>query len=194
MKKMILVAAPPACGKNYVSELICNAVGNISYFDKDDLNPLLRKSFALCKENVDMDGEFYLENLRSAEYNTLFNLSFSALRFSKSVLVNAPLLKEIRSTEYMKDLKEKAHELDAELILVWIIASSDACYERMKARNSDRDVQKLANWDEYRRKTDYTSPDALEACGAVDKLFIFDNKNNETASKSLEKLLDILEV
>ena len=68
MKKMILVAAPPACGKNYVSELICNAVGNISYFDKDDLNPLLRKSFALCKENVDMDGEFYLENEKPAYY------------------------------------------------------------------------------------------------------------------------------
>ena len=120
--------------------------------------------------------------------------TYSELRFSKSVLVNAPLLKEIRNTEYMKDLKEKAHELDAELILVWIIASSDACYERMKARNSDRDVQKLANWDEYRRKTDYTSPHALEACGAVDKFFIFDNKNNETALKSLKKLLDILEV
>jgi len=38
MKKMILVAAPPACGKNYVSELISKEIGQISYFDKDDLS------------------------------------------------------------------------------------------------------------------------------------------------------------
>ena len=52
MKKLILVAAPPACGKNYVSELICKALGNISYFDKDDLSILLRRSFELCEENI----------------------------------------------------------------------------------------------------------------------------------------------
>ena len=63
MKKMILVAAPPACGKNYVSDLICKAIGQIAYFDKDDLGVLLRRSFTLCGESIDMDGKFYLQNL-----------------------------------------------------------------------------------------------------------------------------------
>ena len=66
VKKIILVAAPPACGKNYASELICKALGNISYFDKDDLGTLLRRSFALCREELNMDGDFYLQNLRYA--------------------------------------------------------------------------------------------------------------------------------
>ena len=192
MKKLILVAAPPACGKNYVSELICNTLGNITYLDKDDLSILLRRSFELCGENINMDGAFYLQNLRSAEYATLFDLAFSALRFSDLVLVNAPFLKEIRDVDYMRGLKERVGQLGAELILVWVVASSSACYERMKSRNSDRDIMKLAQWEEYVRKTDYSVPQTLETSAAVDKLFVFDNENNETATDSLEKLLEIL--
>jgi hypothetical protein len=62
----------------------------------------------------------------------------------------------------------------------------------MKSRNSDRDIMKLAQWEEYVRKTDYSVPQTLESSAAVDKLFVFDNENNETATASLEKLLEIL--
>ena len=189
---MILVAAPPACGKNYVSELICGAVEHVSYFDKDDLSILLRRSFALCGENIDMDGSFYLQNLRNAEYETLFNLAFSALRFSNLVLVNAPFLKEVRDAEYMSALKERAKKSGAELVLVWVTASNAVCYERMKARGSDRDTEKLARWEEYILKTNYSVPQTLETVGAVDKLFVFDNENDETAMESLKKILDII--
>ena len=192
MKKIIFVAAPPACGKNYVSELICGALQNISYFDKDDLEPLLRRSFELCGEKVDMDGRFYLEKMRDAEYATLFKIAFSALRFSDTVLVNAPLLKEVRDPNFMYKLRKRAIEHGAELILVWVIASSDTCYERMKARNSDRDAMKLLEWEKYVQQVDYSAPSALETCGAVDRLFVFDNENDKVAKNSLERLLDIL--
>lgn len=192
MKKLILVAAPPACGKNYVSELICNTLGNVTYLDKDDLSILLRRAFALCGEELNMDGDFYLRNLHAAEYGTLFDLAFSALRFSDAVLVNAPLIQEVRDVEYMSRLKGRAGELGAELILVWVVASSSACYERMKSRNSDRDIMKLAQWEEYVRKTDCSAPQTLVTSDAVDKLFVFDNENNETATHSLEKFLEIL--
>lgn len=69
MKRIILVVAPPACGKNYVSELICDALGNVSYFDKDDLSILLRRSFELCGESIDMDGD-YEEATRRAKLFT----------------------------------------------------------------------------------------------------------------------------
>lgn len=192
MKKIILVAAPPACGKNYVSELICGALQNVSYFDKDDLAPLIRRSFELCEEKMDMDGRFYLEKLRDAEYATLFKFAFSALRFSDMVLVNAPLLKEVRDREFMNKLRQSAIDHGAELILVWVIASSGTCYERMKARNSDRDAMKLLEWEKYVQQVDYSVPSALETCGAVDRLFVFDNENDEAAKVSLERLLGIL--
>jgi predicted kinase len=188
-KKLILLAAPPACGKNYVSELIGSRLPNIVYLDKDNLGKLLRRSFALCGEPVNMDGAFYLQNLRAEEYETLMDLAFSALRFSDKVLLNAPFLREVRDVDYMRGLKASAAALGAELILVWVVASPAACYARMKARNASRDVHKLADWDEYLQKTDRTIPEELARCAAVDCLFPFDNEDESAAAASLEQFL-----
>ena len=193
MKKMILIAAPPAAGKNYVSELICRALGDVAYLDKDDLGILLRRSFDLCGEERNMDGGFYLQNLREAEYETLFDLAFSALRFSDTVVVNAPLLKEVRDEAYMRHLKTRTAQLGAELVLVWVVASDGACYERMQSRASARDTGKLARWEEYGRGIDRTPPRGLEDTGAVDVLFAFDNESAERAEIALGALLEALE-
>ncbi|MBQ8758213.1 MAG: AAA family ATPase, partial [Clostridia bacterium] len=161
-KKMVFVAAPPACGKTYVSELIAKSVGNVVYLDKDDLADLVRTSFEISGNEMDMDGDFYINNIRSAEYSTLLNIAFSALRFENLVLINAPFGKEVRNTEYMRMLKEKENENDAELFVVWITTSQELCYERMKKRNSTRDIHKLNNWEDYVKKINFSPPFELE--------------------------------
>ena len=191
-RTLILVAAPPACGKNYVSEMICRALGQTAYLDKDDLGVLLRRSFALCDEQINMDGAFYQQHLRDAEYATLMELALTALRFSPTVLVNAPFLKEVRDATYMRELKRRAAAWDAQLLLVWVTASAQTCYERMKARNSDRDGLKLAGWEAYVAGTDYSAPYALAASGAVDRVFVFDNENDQTAAACLQELLELI--
>ncbi len=191
-KKLILVAAPPACGKTYVSELIARSVGHIVYLDKDDLADLVRRSFELCGESLNMDGEFYSKNLRPYEYSTILHIAFSTLRFEELVLLNAPLSREVRDGEYMHSLKERAASLDAELVLIWVTAPLDVCYERMKKRNSDRDTLKLENWDEYVKKIDYTAPTKLIDDEAVDRLIVFDTANDDTFASSLEKTLEII--
>ena len=193
MKKMILVAAPPACGKTYVSELIASTLGRIAYFDKDDLAPLLRASFAVSGEKIDMDGEFYINSLRPAEYSTMINIAFSALRFENLVLINAPFGKEVRDADYMLKLKERANKTDSKLILIWVTASEDVCYNRMKKRNSERDVQKLDNWEDYIKNINFTPPFELKEKGAVDELIIFDNNDDEKVKKSLDEILKVLE-
>ena len=191
-KRLILVAAPPAHGKNYVSQRLCEALGNVVYLDKDDLAPLLGCAFSLCGESVDMDGSFYLENLRKAEYETLLQLAYRALRFADTVLVNAPFLREVRDACYMRDLKERAAHLGAELILIWVHASADACYERMKKRGALRDEKKLARWEDYLKGTDRNAPLALQEAQAIDRLIIFDNENDDAASASLREALAVL--
>lgn len=188
----MVVAALPACGKNYVSERIGKALNGLTCLDKDDLAPLLRRSFELCGEPVDMDGAFYRKELRDAEYETLLTLAFSALRFSRHVLINAPFLKEVRDADGMRSLKEKAHAAGAKLVLVWVTASDAVRYQRMKARGSDRDSGKLARWEEYVASIDCRIPTDLETAGAVDTLFVFDNENEAAATASLEQLLKII--
>ena len=192
-KKMILVAAPPACGKTYVSELIAKSIDHIVYLDKDDLGDLIRAAFSVCGKKVNMDGDFYINNLRSAEYSTMMDIAFSALRFENIVLVNAPFGKEVREVEYMWQLKQRANENGAQLFMIWVTASAEVCYERMKKRNSARDVEKLNDWDEYIRKINFKPPFEIEENMAVDKFVIFDNNSDITIKESLEKTLKLLE-
>lgn len=189
MKKLILVAAPPACGKTYVAELIARSAGPMAYFDKDGLSSLVRAAFSVANEPLNMDGEFYKNNIRAAEYSTLFEMVFSALRFEERVVVNAPFGNEVRNVEFMRSLKEKAHQNGAKLVLIWVTAPLSVCYERMKSRNSDRDALKLENWEEYVKNINYTPPLDLKTAEAVDELLIFDNQNGQTAQRSLDEVL-----
>ncbi len=191
-KKLIFVASPPACGKTYVSKLIAKSLGHVVYLDKDDLCDLLRTAFAVSGNEVDMDGEFYINNLRSAEYSTILNIAFSTLRFEDYVILNAPFGKEVRDADYMKTLKDRANGLDAELLLIWVATPIERCYERMKKRNSDRDTLKLANWEDYVKKINYTPPYELEDREAVDRLIIFDNKDETSAQLSLKETRKII--
>lgn len=188
-KKLILVASPPACGKTYVSELIAETVDHIVYLDKDDLCDLLRASFAVSGQTLDMDGDFYNNHLRPAEYSTILNIAFSALRFEDRVILNAPFGKEVRDAAYMTALKDRANQQDAALILIWVTAPISLCYERMKCRNSDRDQLKLEHWEEYVKKINYTPPYELEPAGAVDRLIIFDTTDDAAVRFSLEETL-----
>lgn len=191
-KKMILVASPPACGKTYVSEMIAKSIEHIVYLDKDELGDLICASFDVSGNEPDMDGEFYIKNLRAAEYSTILKIAFSALRFEDCVLVNAPFGKEVRDVEYMCMLKDKANKNGAELMLIWVTASVKVCYERMKTRNSDRDTLKLANWEDYVKKINYNPPYELGDKGAVNHLIIFDNDDDASFNKSLKKTIEII--
>lgn len=191
-KKLILVAAPPASGKTYVSERLAGAMKHAVYLDKDDLADLLRAAFKVSGNEVDMDGEFYINNLRASEYSTLLNIAFSVLRFEDTVIVGAPFGKEVRDAEFIRSLKKKAGALGAELLLVWVNSSKELCYERMKKRSSDRDTLKLRNFDEYAEKINYKPPYELLECGAVDSLIVFDTTSDEEFKQSLDHTLDVL--
>ncbi len=191
-KKLILVAAPPAHGKNYVSALLCRSLSSVAYFDKDDLAPLLSRAFSVADKAFDMDGDFYRENLRDAEYETLMGQALSALRFSDTVLVNAPLSREVRDGAYMRALRARANASGAALILIWVEASDAVCRARMEKRAASRDAGKLADFDAYREKIDVSAPTRLLDADAVDALVLFDNEDEKNAAASLAKTLEKL--
>ena len=92
----------------------------------------------------------------------------------------------------MRMLKDRANALGAELFLIWVSVPTDIIYQRMKKRNSDRDTLKLANWDDYVSKINYTPPHELEKVGAVDRLILFDNKDDSSSELSLKETLKII--
>jgi tRNA uridine 5-carbamoylmethylation protein Kti12 len=193
MKKLILVTSPPACGKTYISKQLSKALSHVVYLDKDTLIPLSKQIFAVAGEEYNRSSEFFEKNIRDYEYITIVDLALEALTYDDIVLIDAPFTEEIRDMEYIQNLRNKLIEKKATLVVVWVETSIEVCKQRMQERNSDRDVWKLANWDEYIAGTNFDVPITLDSPNVIDDLLIFKNSSDEEFKESLEQVVDILE-
>jgi hypothetical protein len=144
---------------------------------------------ALCGKEFDMDCEFYRDNIRPAEYSTVLHIAHSAIRFNDTVILNAPFGKEVRNAKFMRSLREKTNATGAELWLIWVHTPTELCKARMAERGAERDILKLENWEAYVKKVNYSVPYELDGADALDRFIVFDNENDETFSKSLDKVL-----
>ena len=193
MKKLILVTSPPASGKTYVSKKLAEALRHVVYLDKDTLITLSKQIFVVAGEEYNRSSDFFINNVRDYEYETIVTLALEALNYDNIVLINAPFTKEIRDLNYIKKLKERLKDNNASLVIVWVETSIDVTKKRMIERNSDRDIWKLAHWNEYIAGTNFDIPIALDDPCIKDDLLIFKNSSNEEFTDSLIKTICILE-
>ena len=191
-KKMIIVVSPPACGKTFVSKELSKRLDNPVYLDKDTLIPLSKQIFAVAGEPYDRSSQFFEDNVRNFEYDCIVELALEALDYNDTVLVNAPFSREIRNADYIKELREKLAKRGARLVSVWVETSPEIVHKRMIERNSDRDTWKLANWDEYISRCNFTIPEALDNPNEEGDFIIFKNNNDEEFESSMKKCIEIL--
>lgn len=188
-KKLILVASPPACGKTYLARKLARTLKNAVYMDKDALNAFGKQICKVAGEPYNPDTDFFRANVREIEYAVTMDMAFEALIYANTVIVNAPFARELGDVDYMKNIKARATDLGARLVVVFIESSPEICKRRMIDRNSIRDVWKLENWDEYISAVNFKSPTHLN--GVVD-LFLYHNPTDEIAEQSFEQLLEFL--
>lgn len=193
MKKMILVTSPPACGKTRLSKKLAEVLNHVVYLDKDTLIPLSKQIFAVAGQPYDRSSDFFEQNIRNYEYETILNLGFEALRYDDTVLINAPFSREIRDAAYIASLREKLKEYNAKLCAVWIVTDVAVCKARMMKRNSDRDMWKIAHWDTYIKTVNFDIPEDLRDPEQPDSLLLYYNSTDEMAEQSLARILPILE-
>ena len=188
-KRMILVTSPPASGKTYVSQQLAKELPNIVYLDKDALIPLSIQIFKVAGQEFNRSSVFFEENIRNYEYIAILDIAFEALKYSDLVLINAPFTREIRDNEYIKNLRAKLSEFDAELVVIWIETDIEVTRQRMIARNSPRDTWKVEHWDEYVASRDYSTPNipAINDC-----LIKFYNSNEDEYNESMERITKFL--
>lgn len=189
MKKLILVVSPPACGKTFVSKELSKKLENIVYLDKDTLIPLSKVIFEVAGEEYNRSSDFFEKYIRDKEYEVILDLAYDALNYAELVLINAPFTREIKSESYIDELKKKlAEEYNAQLAVIWVETSPETCHQRMIDRNSDRDTWKLANWDEYISKVDFTIPEHFVTGKHKENLFVFHNSSEEEFKESMEEI------
>ena len=188
-KRMILVTSPPASGKTFVSKQLAKKLHGLVYLDKDALIPLSNRVYIACGEPINRSSPFFEEHIRNYEYDAILDIGFEALEYNDLVMINAPFTREVRDNDFISSLRTKLAKHNAELFLIWVITDIEVGHQRMIARNSPRDTWKLANWDEYISRRDYTIPNlpALEGC-----LFKFYNSSDEEYNESMERILDML--
>jgi tRNA uridine 5-carbamoylmethylation protein Kti12 len=193
VKKLILVTSPPASGKTYISKKLAEALSHVVYLDKDTLIKLSKQIFVAAGEEYNRSSDFFNENIRDYEYETIVELALEALNYDDIVLINAPFTKEIRDLNYIKNLKALLKDKNASLVVIWVETSIAVTQQRMIERNSDRDTWKLANWNEYIAGINFEIPISLDNPLVKDDLLIFKNSSNEEFEDSLIKTISILE-
>ena len=192
-KRMIFVTSPPACGKTKLSKRLATEIKHIVYLDKDTLIPLSKKIFEVANEPYNRSSDFFKKYVRDPEYDVIMDLAFEALKYENLVMVNAPFTKEIRDDEYIANLREKLKDYGAKLTVIWIVTDPEVCHQRMIDRNSDRDVWKLANWDEYISTVNFNIPENLRDPEDEGSLLLHYNSNDELTESSFAKLMKFFE-
>ena len=193
MKRMILVSSPPACGKTFISKHLAKNLKHVVYLDKDTLIPLSKQIFRVAKKPYDRSSDFFEENIRDYEYDVILDLGFEALEYDDTVLINAPFTREIRDAEYIAKLRAKLRSLGARLTVIWVVTTPEVCRERMRRRNSDRDVYKITHWNEYVRNVDFSIPHEIDDPDEKDDLLLFYNSSEAEYIKSMHDVLLVLE-
>lgn len=193
-KKLILVSAPPASGKTYVSMKLAESLAHVVYLDKDSLVPLSNVAYKIAGIPVEREGKFFQENLRDVEYDVILEMAFTALNYDDTVLINAPFTRELHDKAYIEDLRKKLKEkYNAHLVIVWVVCDIETVKRRMIERNSPRDVFKIKHFDSWIKTQDFNIPMYLKVEGDPYSLMIFDNSNDDSFAKSMKETIDLLE-
>jgi len=193
MKRLILVASPPASGKTYISKKLAKALKHVVYLDKDTLIVLSHQIFKVMNQEVNRSSDFFEKHIRNYEYDAVLALAMEALEYDDIVLINAPFTREIRDTDFIDNLKNQLIEKDARLTVVWVMTDIDVVKQRMIDRNSSRDTWKLANWNEYIQSVDFSIPSSIDNPEVIDDLLLFKNSNEDEYQASLKEVVSILE-
>lgn len=192
-KKLILVTSPPACGKTYVAMRLAAELNHVVYLDKDALIILSRQIFEVAHQPYDRSSEFFEEHIRDYEYAAILDMAVDALEYDDIVLINAPFTREVRNPRFMESLRQDLMRENARLYVVWVVTDPAICKKRMIRRNSDRDTWKLAHWDEYMAKTDFSIPEELNDKSKDQELLLFYNSNEEEFRKSMKEVVKKLQ-
>ena len=188
-KKLILVTSAPACGKTYVAMKLAAELNHVVYLDKDALIILSRQIFEVAGQPYDRSSDFFEEHIRDYEYAAILDMAVDALEYDDIALINAPFTREVRNPRFMESLRQDLMRKNARLYVVWVVTDPEICKKRMIRRNSDRDTWKLAHWDEYMAKTDFSIPEELNDKSKDQELLLFYNSNEEEFRKSMKEVV-----
>lgn len=106
---------------------------------------------ALTGDPQDRDSPLFIKHLRDPEYRSLVDTAAENLALGVSVVVVAPLSREVRERRLF-DRAWLGIDDDVTIRVVWVHVGEDVARERIAARADPNDAYKLAHWEDYRQR------------------------------------------
>ena len=129
---------------------------------------------ALTGDPNDRDSPLFLQHLRDPEYQSLLDTARENLQLGVSVLIVAPLSREVRDRRLF-DREWLGVADDVVSNVVWVSTSEETAHQRIVERGNPNDAYKLAHWDEYRQRR------FVPSGHQCDGLLMFDNTSPRAA-------------
>jgi hypothetical protein len=143
---LVLVSGPAGSGKTTLSERLCRKL-RFPYLDYDSIcEPFL--AILQQKNGVSIRDSAFTRQYREACYSAFFDVIFENIALSLDVLATAPLSVESGDPGFFPRMKER-YGVDFYSIDAHIDIGEDDLRSNIKARGSERDREKLANWSKF---------------------------------------------
>lgn len=178
MADVWVVAGAPGSGKTTISSLFLeNLYPHPALLDKDTMYGSFVSSLlaAAGRPNGEREGDWYDEHIKVHEYGGITATTKEIRSYGCPVLLSAPFTSQVHNADKWHEWVEK---LGGERVhLVWIQTDRETLRKRLELRNSERDTEKLANFDKFIDYMQIDSPPPV-------KHIVVDNR--DTATDTLE--------
>ena len=158
MKHLLFFCGHAGTGKTTLAKRLFGPLMHVTgepfcLLDKDTLyGPYSAAAIgALTGDPNDRDSPLFIEHFRDPEYRSLLDTAAENLSLGVSVVVVAPLTREVRGARLFDRAWLGIGE-DVEIRVVWVHVDENVARERIAARGNPNDAYKLAHWEEYRQR------------------------------------------
>ena len=158
MKHLIFFCGHAGAGKTTLAKRLFAPLMHASrepfcLLDKDTLYGAYSAAAigALTGDPHDRDSPVFIEHFRDPEYRCLVDTAAENLALGVSVVVVAPLTREVRESRLF-DRAWLGIGDDVVIRVVWVHVDERTARERIVARGDPNDAYKLAHWEEYRQR------------------------------------------
>lgn len=162
---LVLVAGLAGSGKTETGKLLATVTG-WALLDKDSLTRPLTEGLLLRLNGDphDRHTSVYFDQVRPLEYDCLLKTAWENVICGASVIVSAPFIREVNDEAWVQRVRHRCERLGSRFHVVWVASDVPTMRMRLTARDADRDMWKLANWDAYLQMVD---PQMLPGCDHV---------------------------
>jgi predicted kinase len=185
MADVWVVAGAPGSGKTIISSLLLKRLNpHPALLDKDTIYNSFVSSILeqAGKPNSEREGDWYDEHIKIHEYSGMTATAREIRSYGCPVLLSAPFTNQIHHADKWQEWVEQLG--GGRVHLVWIKTDKETLKRRLELRASEKDAQKLLNFDKFVDYMKIDSPPPVEH-------IVIDNRitATETLEVQIEKIV-----